>query len=347
VLSIRRRQGPHAFGEAASFGRSERGWPGWGELAPILLRSVGIAGVAGIIMVIAAGNALFTEPHRAPRTQTQAFVASEREIAAAVPVASVFAPQAPAEARPVEPLAFAAAPAVPAAKPAEMRLELRGNIDPDASPDPPPGALPAAPRPVVAAGPSAAVPEATKLPTAAIPTKVEAAASSAAGAAVQPAADGTEIEVAALSSADRTGNDVADADTGESPEGGSLWANAAVACPRDWLDGADPDFTDELSADCEPKFVLVAPVPTAGDDAEPEEWSLEDALESAATTRAIRLSGFVARLPIPRPDPPPVRKVRTSHRADWPASPPPDCGTLHAYWRFVDRKAGTKEWYCR
>jgi hypothetical protein len=33
---------------------------------------------------------------------------------------------------------------------------------------------------------------------------------------------------------------------------------------------------------------------------------------------------------------------------DWPDEPPPNCGAgKRAKWHFVDRKAGTKEWYCR
>jgi len=43
-----------------------------------------------------------------------------------------------------------------------------------------------------------------------------------------------------------------------------------------------------------------------------------------------------------------VKRVRVSRASsDWPAAPPPNCGGKHAKWRFVDRKAGTKEWYCR
>jgi hypothetical protein len=59
---------------------------------------------------------------------------------------------------------------------------------------------------------------------------------------------------------------------------------------------------------------------------------------------------------LPRPEPPadfepsnPHKTVQVSNRnSSWPAEPPPNCAAgQRAKWRFVDRSAGTKEWYCR
>ena len=94
-----------------------------------------------------------------------------------------------------------------------------------------------------------------------------------------------------------------------------------------------------MPAGCETLVTLIDPV----------EEDEQSAIEEAAVEQATALGMAFARIPLPRPDPPPARPRRTSSRAnlEWPAEPPPNCGTKHAYWRFVDRRAGTKEWYCK
>jgi hypothetical protein len=58
---------------------------------------------------------------------------------------------------------------------------------------------------------------------------------------------------------------------------------------------------------------------------------------------------LAAPLPRPRPEPPPNAIKRTASRArDWGnLGPPPNCGEKHAYWRYTDRQAGKREWYCK
>jgi hypothetical protein len=67
----------------------------------------------------------------------------------------------------------------------------------------------------------------------------------------------------------------------------------------------------------------------------------------------LELTALAPSIPVPDPNAKPQaaekpKRVRSAaHRADWPDEPPPDCGSKHARWRFTDRKAGTKEWYCK
>jgi hypothetical protein len=118
----------------------------------------------------------------------------------------------------------------------------------------------------------------------------------------------------------------------------SIWPEDAATCPRDWVagDAAEP----AAATDCVRMIELIASI--ASD---------QSALEEAAAMRAESLAALAPRIPSARPDVLPVVKpVRLSRRSSssWPAAPPPSCGAgRHAKWRFVDRKAGTKEWYCR
>jgi hypothetical protein len=121
---------------------------------------------------------------------------------------------------------------------------------------------------------------------------------------------------------------------------------------------ADPPVLPELAAG-EPSEQAGAPAAEAPSPPHPIDSTLamiqppdaesQTALEEAAARQLEELGIVVPRIPLPRPDPPP--QVRTTRRAArnsaWPAEPPPNCGMKHAYWRFVDRKAGTKEWYCK
>ncbi len=317
MLSIRRRPGQYGFREEA-FGQPEHGWPKWGELGPILLRSAGIVGIAGVIMVITAGDALFNEPRRTPRAQSAGLVQSPQGILRQETIVTGTIPAAA-----VSEAAEASSGVLDAAAPpVRARVPVMAPAEPEALLDGP--------------APESALVEALP-PSIGNLTDIDAVRSSGR----------TDIGVAAFSASGHIEDDAANAETKDDLPTASPWARVAVDCPRDWLHGADPDFAGELSADCKPKLVLVAAVPSLDVEEASGEPALDEALETAAATEALTLAGFVARLPIPRPDPPPVQRVRSDRRADWPDAPPPNCGQLHAYWRFVDREKGIKEWYCR
>jgi hypothetical protein len=117
-------------------------------------------------------------------------------------------------------------------------------------------------------------------------------------------------------------------------------ASTVADCLGGWikLDGIGevPVFCDEAAA-----LIDLAGVP-----------EVQGAVEDAALERASELAGlqFAPRIPLARPEPPPnaIKTVATSTpRSSWPAEPPPNCGTKHAYWRFTDYTTGTKEWHCK
>jgi hypothetical protein len=174
---------------------------------------------------------------------------------------------------------------------------------------------PAAPEPIAGPAPAPAAPEPIAGPA---PAPVEPAAPAGGEAASRP---GARIEAAM---------DVAATveEPAPAPEEPSAEAVAPQAAPP-----SPPHSIDSTLAMIQP----------------PDSES-QAALEEAAARQLEELGLAVARIPLPRPDPPPqVRSTprRTVRNSDWPAEPPPNCGTKHAYWRFVDRKAGTKEWYCK
>jgi hypothetical protein len=115
----------------------------------------------------------------------------------------------------------------------------------------------------------------------------------------------------------------------------SPWAEQDTECPRDWVAAEAVEGID--SADCQ---ALAALLPTLSSDD-------QGALGEAVTDHAMKLGLMAPRVPMPRPDPPRRARVKVSRASDWPAEPPPNCGNLHAYWRFTDRKTGAKEWYCK
>jgi hypothetical protein len=121
-----------------------------------------------------------------------------------------------------------------------------------------------------------------------------------------------------------------------------IWIDGAAICPRDWVSADDAGAFQDRLRDCARTGELIASVEN------------EDlfALEEAAAEQAETLAAL-PRIPLPRPEPPadwkPAKPVRTSRSSSsWPAEPPPNCAAgQRAKWHFVDRKAGTKEWYCR
>jgi hypothetical protein len=116
----------------------------------------------------------------------------------------------------------------------------------------------------------------------------------------------------------------------------SIWPETAT-CPRDWVSNGTAPGT---GGGCPAATEIVASAAT-GD---------QSAIEEAAALRAASLQAMAPRIPVPRPDVVPVRKpVRVARASSgWPSAPPPNCAAgQHAKWRFVDRKSGSKEWYCR
>jgi hypothetical protein len=148
-----------------------------------------------------------------------------------------------------------------------------------------------------------------------------------------------EIKLASLQpmTAPEAEGDAPDADAAD----GFEWPTGAEECLRDWLPA---EHADAASSDCTTTDVLIAAV----------EASEQPALAEAATEHAELLAALPP-LPRPRPEPPAdfkpsnphATRVSSNRNSSWPPEPPPACPGQHAKWRFVDRKAGTKEWYCR
>ncbi len=430
MLSIKRRSGAHIFREEAAFRRSEQGWPNWGELGPILLRSAGIAGIAGVIMVIATGDILFTGPVRTASVQPEAAntpdaapadgagqVVAARDLSAepvigapvveapiveaqiveeppveapfaatqvteepvveeplieqAAPVVEQAVQEAPVQ---EEPQAIASAPEAPILDPRAPAMDAPGTFEPLAFVRTPTTQDPQSAAPGFASiGTFSRQPTPPKMTGSVEPQERQVAAPQVAASSPifdqpvalrgtqseadgpeQPAGAGSDVSVVALATTDRARSAPIDR-SGEAGDP-ATWVEASAACPRDWLDQGDgPDADFRASSDCEPTVALAAVEPSPDEGAAEEEGAvLHEALESAAATHALKLSGFIARVPLVKPETPAwalkKRKARSTYkkrRADWPDEPPPNCGTLHAYWRFVDRKKGTKEWYCR
>jgi hypothetical protein len=299
----------------------------------MLLRSAGIVGLAGIVMAIAAGNAFFSEPARtatapvdAPSAAADATTGSGVIVTASAPAT---APQASSEAQlgAAKPLALAQPPTAPATPTAPT--------------------APVQPSPARANAP-------------AIDTSLSSPELSF--------ADPMRFQVAALSAIES--NAAGAGGTNAHPaQRSSVWGKGAIECPRDWIKVSDtgPDGSRELH--CRSSAALAPPpLPPSTDNADVMDNSdvavadatqpaagdgVDEALQSAAASHALELAGFVARVPLPRPDPPKVSTVSAVSTASsrsatsWPDKPPPNCGSKHAYWHFVDRAAGTKEWYCK
>ena len=277
-------------------------------MRPLLLRSAGVVGLAGMIIAVISNDALmgtgetrapapavWQEPSE-PELPVAAIIDPAELRASGEPVAYAdgagiesFEPAVQAPAMHIAPLVFSAEPIV-------GRLERTVFVPPTPA---------AAPHPLDEA------PQQT--------------------ASIEPAAPPVERPVDPLAEAD-----LGAMRAGVQTDAASLWAQAAVECPRDWL--ADQAGASEH---CD---TIVALLPSA---AAPH---VQAALDEAAEEHALALGSVGPRLPRARPEPPAnaIKKVSTRRRAsDWPATPPPDCGTLHAYWRFVERKTGAKEWYCK
>lgn len=298
-------------------------------MRPVLLKSAGIVGLAGAIMAVVSSNALFVDPGGPPRGQQSA--AEEQQAGPSLTIVTV----APRTSDSVDPTGLAGVivppqgraetltPPAPAQQP-----ETTASVSP-----PEPDAPPAPPQPVA---------------TAAVDSDAPAAVPAIAPAAPEPAVAAADPVSEPVDEVDQAGEVSVAAASKEA------WPKDAVACPRDWVDVSESDSPPSgVSCDTIAQIIqsesstpplhkafsedvldIVALAPTI-----PVASPNGDQPEADAETQA-----SAPPKPEPRPKPTPVR---ASRRSDWPATPPPDCGSKHAYWHFVDRKTGKKEWYCR
>jgi hypothetical protein len=177
-------------------------------------------------------------------------------------------------------------------------------------------------------------------PTSEVATTASVSASAEAMASLSPNAD--EGPAAEISLSTLRPSDMPQAATSAD---NFAWLDGAATCPRDWVEAEEGSRSDDAAPDCMTTVSLFAPI------AEGDQAALEDAAVEQATILA-----SLPRVPQPRPEPPadfkpsnPHATVRVNSRnSSWPPEPPPNCAAgQRAKWRFVDRKAGTKEWYCR
>ena len=349
MLSIRRRHGPIGFDERPAYGGPRQGWPRWGDVGPILLQSAGIVGLAGTIVAVVSSGAFFDTdgPERQP-SQASAVAAAIATPAVAVAMTLDEEPApAPLQSSTV------ATTSVPTVRSAGSPTPSFSGRSGTFAPAPGVFTLPSAgalapPPPASVASP----PTPTQPPALAAPPPVETqVADLSAPSAEPPTPDPVVAPQAAVAVAtivpdlraapEATPAEPLDLGT-QAPDlraEPTLWADDAEECPRDWV--ADASDAQQVPPGCEPTESLLATVEPAA----------AHALEDAAIDHAAELGVILPRIPVPRPEPPPDAIVqsapRSSRGSDWPAEPPPDCGELHAYWHFVDRSTGQKEWYCR
>ncbi|HEX9905456.1 MAG TPA: hypothetical protein VGA77_10880 [Propylenella sp.] len=346
-------------------------------MRPFLLRSAGIVGLAGSIMAVISSDALLVDSRDAPggeiaRLAEDAGPAEAAEVAAAAtlrPLMPGFEPGAGA---------FAPAPTILTREPLEERFAALGekrSAAPAVAPQQLRESEAASERQTASAAPAVDAPAADLAP-AAVPEKAIAMAAPEAASREPSSADAAMVErmtasppevdgaaalgsrtlpqgsAAAAAPAPRappppsSAGDAAEPATGSLPEEGSqgadesVWTEHAVDCPREWV-AASGEASGETA--CGTTMALLQPDVAADDDA---------AVEEAMLDHARQIGALLPRIPQARPEAPAWVKRASAPRArrpdnSWPDAPPPNCGKLHAYWRFVDRKAGTKEWYCK
>lgn len=340
--------------------------PRWRELQPILLRSAGIVGLVATIMAVVSSDALHLGGEPGSLEGDGALAVTVDTATYEPPkVASAEGEIIAASRRPAEPeiqdLRTDAAPAPPATDPAttasvdaaakETAPGGEGQVLAPAVADlrstVPEQALPAAEAPVrteeapvggpleppvdeaLLAEPPTASPEA-----ATASPDIAAAPHQPAPSPVSASADAQEeIELASL--------EVTAAPAEDEASERFDWATGAEECLRDWLQA---EQGSDGGSNCTTTDVLIAAI----------EENEQPALQEAATEQA-ELLALLAPLPRPRPEPPAdfkpsnphTTRVSSNRSSSWPSEPPPACPGQHAKWRFVDRKAGTKEWYCR
>jgi hypothetical protein len=161
----------------------------------------------------------------------------------------------------------------------------------------------------------------------------------------EPVVESAPVQVASLPAVEvvTTPESVGDIPAAAASEGSadpSAWPEHAVDCPRDWL--GDEEGSAAGGPGCPAITTLI------------EEASPAEELDRIVSERAEQVAALMPRLPRARPEPPPQpirRQARSTPRASpnlsWPDEPPPNCGSKHAYWRFVDEARTQKEWYCK
>jgi hypothetical protein len=324
VTSIRQRYS-QASGAEPGHGRAEAArWPRLRDVRPLLIRSAGVVGIAGIIIGVISSGALVGEETAVESTAV--------DLTAAEPAAP--AGQTTLSAGEVGPgISIFAAPAASGALPGFARHVGAAQVaeaEPAAESAPPQAASPIAVASLPAnAEPSsgaaeAAIEAATVIEAPEVaPVAIPLAEPATVAAAQEPALPIVE-ELAAIDEAQGD----ADIET--------AWTDDAVACPRDWVAPEGADARAPSPAGCR---ALAALLPGEASTAE------QAALSEAAAEHAETLALLEPRLPIRRPDPPPRARYRSAPGGALPA--PPDCGSKHAYWRYIDRKLKIREWHCK
>lgn len=334
--------------------------PRWRDVQPLLIRSAGVVGIAATIIAVVTSDAFRSEEGSGvqPSINAVAEQAAAPTIVAASeiraggetgsgsrPVASDIAPQNVASA---ESSIFVVTPVV--GSPTATGLNGMQAV-PLTSPNHPPVPVPAD----ISSEPAASSTRAAggaeeisldELRRAPVPPEGrngEAPTMTASVPAISEIKVADEPQVSpAIPIADLR---VADDASGAGVVAATSAPDAAVAptdggCTRAWL--VHPADSNALA--CQTTLAMIAPAEDA-----------PAALVAAAQERALALAAL-PRIPLARPEPPAdfnptkARRVQrvSGHRADWPDEPPPACGAgKHAKWRFVDRAADRKEWYCR
>ncbi len=348
-MSNRWSYGPEGLRE-----RPARRWwdavlPHWRDVQPLLIRSAGVVGIVATIMAVVSsdawrlGGTVQTGGRNDPPAETAvagdkpalilASVSPEQSVepvakpAGAPPSSAAIEAAAAEPAAPVEPVA----PIAPVAPIEVAAPELVASTEAEVAP-PTAAVVQALSDLRTGRAPDPAAYASAPLTTASV--SAAATVVSAAEAAPSPAVPEIRNSRAEVAATELRHSDPPPVATPAAP---SAWVDGAKSCPRDWV-AAGPVGA---AADCTATEVLVASA------AGPE----HSALEAAAAEEALKLAALAPRVPAPRPDPPAdapkAQPVRLSRGSSWPG-PPPNCPAgQHAKWHFVDRKAGTKEWYCR
>lgn len=288
--------------------------PRWRDLQPLLIRSAGVVGIAATIMAVVSSDALRFEPEPLPAGRNSVPADPQATIAPAIAASPAIPPEPAAEAPPAAPVKAAsveiAAPAVAAGPSPSPAAPPVPELRKEGSFSP--GASPAAPVTTASVQPQAD------------PVKLPSPASAPSGAA----APSSPAPLTALRAS------VAPAAGADDP----AWTAAAADCPRDWLAGDAPGAPGSAGGKCKPMDEMLAALPESG----------QSAIEEAASDHAESLS-MVPRVPLPRPDAvPAIKPARAARASGAGLGPPPNCPAgQRAKWHYVDRKAGTREWYCR
>jgi hypothetical protein len=316
-------------------------------MRPVLLKSAGIVGLAGAIMAMVSSNALFVDPGGPDRSSRPA-----AEVAAPAQGVIMSASEATSEGDEIASLLPRLTPPETLPPVEDVQPETTASVIPaERAPAPPPSAAPSPrPEPVATTAPVAPAPSpaATPKPVVVVAVPAEAVPLPSSPAPPQGTLTAADQAIAVPPAAV---TDQAERATTVS----GLWPKDSLECPRDWVPAADAASAANPPAGCQTLASLVQP--EAGDRLTLRKALPEEVLDLVALAPTIPIPGTNAgpdaegEASAPPEEAKPEEKpkpVRANHRTSWPDEPPPNCGAgKHAYWHFTDRKAGTKEWYCR